>query len=146
MSPGFKYKFFRQHQNTCRRYFKAAYYYLDEPHRIVPPATLPDWEDAPGPDGSGEGSGAVSVPDFAGHVSQLHADSDAGFAKEYSDIQKYCLKQIKFTFENSSLPDNKCKNRYLNIVACEYFFCNLKKLCNGFFLCMREKNRERDFI
>lgn len=105
-----------------RQYFKAAYYYLDEPHRIVPPATLPDWEDAPGPDG-GEHSGAVPVPDFAAHVAALHADSDAGFAKEYSEIQKYCLKQVKATSDHSSHPDNKCKNRYLNIVACKLFPC-----------------------
>jgi hypothetical protein len=102
-----------------RQYFKAAYYYLDEPHRIAPPASVPEWEDDPGPDG-GEHSGAVSVTDFPNHVAKLHADTDAGFAKEYSEIQKYCVKQIKASSENSSHPDNKCKNRYLNIVACKF--------------------------
>lgn len=122
MSPatGIKHKllhFRSRHRN--RQYFKAAYYYLDEPHRIVPPATLPDWENAAGPEG-GEESGAITVRDFATHVASLHADTDAGFAKEYSDIQKYCLKQVKATFEHSLHPDNKCKNRYLNIVACKF--------------------------
>ena len=122
MSPGFKYKLL--HFRPYRQYFKAAYYYLDEPHRIIPPATLPDWEDAPGPDpGATEGvSGAIPVVDFSTHVTKLHADTDAGFSQEYSDIQKYCLKQVKASFDHSSHPDNKCKNRYLNIVACKFYF------------------------
>ena len=101
-----------------RQYFKAAYYYLDEPSRISPPTTMPEWENVPGPEG-GEKSGAVPVSEFCDHVTNMHADSDAGFAKEYSEIQKYCAKQIKATHEHSSHPDNKCKNRYLNIVACK---------------------------
>lgn len=118
---------------------------MDEPHRIVPPASLPDWEDAPGPDG-GETSGAIQVQEFAGHVSKLHADSDAGFAKEYSDIQKYCLKSVKFAFEHSSHPDNKCKNRYLNIVACK-FSCFLKmssgNILNSFYCILDDHSRVR---
>ena len=120
MSPSFKHKLLHFRSRHRRQYFKAAYYYLDEPHRIVPPSSLPDWEDTPGPDG-GEVSGAIPYPDFSDHVTKLHADSDAGFAREYSDIQKYCLKQVKATHEYSSHPDNKCKNRYLNIVACKLF-------------------------
>ena len=120
MSPGLKAKLKNKiRSNRPRQYFKAAYYYLDEPHRIVPPASVPDWEDAPGPDG-GEQSGAITVPNFASHLISHHADSDAGFFKEYTDIQKYCLKQINATSENSSHADNKCKNRYLNIVACKF--------------------------
>ena len=57
--------------------------------------------------------------DFSIHVTKLHADTDAGFSQEYGDIQKYCLKQVKASFEHSSHPDNKCENRYLNIVACK---------------------------
>ena len=113
MSP--KFKIFK---SSNRQYFKAAYYYLDEPHRIIPPASVPDWEDAPGPDG-GEASGAVPVAQFQDQVTKLHADTDAGFAREYSEIQKYCLK-LKATHEHSSHPDNKCKNRYLNIVAYDH--------------------------
>ena len=48
-----------------RQYFKAAYYYLDEPHRTVGPTgcnNMPNWEEEPGPDGSH--SGAISVEDF----------------------------------------------------------------------------------
>ena len=117
-NSGFKEKL-NSLRRTSRQYFKAAYYYLDEPFPPRPTATVPDWEDSPGPDG-GEQSGSVGIKQnvFANHVTSLHADTDAGFAKEYSDIQKYCLK-IKATSEHSSHPDNKCKNRYLNIVACK---------------------------
>ena len=109
---------------TYRQYFKAAYYYLDEPHRIAPPTKEPvKWEDFPGPEGGSE-SGAIGVPNFSEHVHKMHADSDAGFAKEYSEIQKQCLK-VKHNSDQSSHPDNKCKNRYLNIVACKNLFFNL---------------------
>ena len=78
------------------------------------------WEDFPGPEGGPE-SGAIGVPNFSEHVHKMHADSDAGFAKEYSEIQKQCLK-VKHNSDQSSHPDNKCKNRYLNIVACKNLF------------------------
>ncbi len=79
---------------------------------------MPDWENAAGPEG-GDKSGAILVDDFDNHVTAMHADTDAGFAKEYQELQKYCAKQVKATHEHSSHPDNKCKNRYLNIVACK---------------------------
>ena len=100
-----------------RHHFKAAYYYLDEPLRPQPPSGgIPNWEAEPGPDGQ---AGAVPAHKFEEHVNQNHVDSDSGFSKEYGEIQKYCLKEVKASFENSSHPDNKCKNRYLNIVACK---------------------------
>ena len=121
-----------------RQYFKAAYYYLDEPHRIAPPAKEPvKWEDFPGPDG-GNDSGAISVPNFADHVMKMHADSDAGFAKEYSEIQK--LSYNKYSSDQSSHPDNKCKNRYLNIVACKSYIFDLTK---SYFLRNVQGMRER---
>ena len=52
----------------------------------------------------------------------MHVDSDIGFSKEYEDIQKHCLKDVKAAHDHSSHPDNKCKNRYLNIVACKTSF------------------------
>ena len=106
-----------------RQYFKAAYYYLDEPHRPAPPSSgIPNWEDEPGPEGQ---PGPVPFAEFEEHVAKNHADSDSGFSKEYSEIQKFCEKSVKATHDHSAHPDNKCKNRYLNIVACESssFFC-----------------------
>ena len=80
---------------------------------------MPNWEDEPGPDG-GADSGAVQLEDFPDHVAKLHEDSDFGFSKEYDEIQKFCLKCVKATHEHSSHIDNKCKNRYLNIVAYDH--------------------------
>ena len=87
------------------------------------PDGYPDWEDAPGPDAAAAGgelkSGAVAAANLAEHVAALHADSDIGFSREYEEIQKFCAKEVHATKEHCSHPDNKCKNRYLNIVACE---------------------------
>ena len=94
------------------------------------------WEDFPGPDG-GNDSGAISVPNFADHVMKMHADSDAGFAKEYSEIQK--LSYNKYSSDQSSHPDNKCKNRYLNIVACKYYIFDLTKFLTFFVKCEEKK-------
>ena len=73
-----------------RQYFKAAYYYLDEPHRMIGPTSgsnMPNWEDEPGPDGTHSGAG--SVEDFPEHVAKLHEDSDFGFSKEYDDLMTF---------------------------------------------------------
>ena len=94
------------------------------------------WEDFPGPDG-GNDSGAISVPNFADHVMKMHADSDAGFAKEYSEIQK--LSYNKYSSDQSSHPDNKCKNRYLNIVACKLYTFDLTKFLTFFLKCEEKK-------
>ena len=66
------------------------------------------------------GSGAVAVPSFWRHVSALHADSDIGFSKEYEEVQRLSQsKECDFPFDHCKHPENKIKNRYLNIVACE---------------------------
>lgn len=52
------------------------------------------------------------------HVQLLHADGDIGFSKEYEAIQAAST-QDSLSAEHSHHPDNKQKNRYLNIVACE---------------------------
>ena len=127
---------------VLRQYFKAAYYYLDEPGRgPAPPSSgIPNWENEPGPvaqetlngggGAAGTGAGAqagarskgpIHLDDFEGHVVRNHADSDAGFSREYTEIQRHSDKVARTTsHEHSSHPDNKCKNRYLNIVACKY--------------------------
>ena len=55
---------------------------------------------------------------FPAHVQQLHVDGDIGFSKEYEAIQATCV-QEEFPAEFSQHPENKQKNRYLNIVACK---------------------------
>ena len=53
------------------------------------------------------------------HVANLHADGDIGFSKEYEAIQAAGTTEA-LTADHSQYPENKTKNRYLNIVACEY--------------------------
>ena len=62
----------------------------------------------------------MSVEQLGEHVNRLHADSDIGFAREYEEIQKICAKEGAAAHDQCSHPDNKHKNRYLNIVACEF--------------------------
>lgn len=96
-----------------RKCFHTAYYYLDYPPRNVP--TLQEWENS---EQDGERT-AVSVQQFVQHVAKLHADGDIGFSKEYEIIQS---ESGGYTVENSQFAENKAKNRYLNILACKYFF------------------------
>lgn len=81
-----------------------------------PAAPLIDWE-APVEVG-GEIRSAVSVNEFCKHVAELHTDSDIGFSKEYEAIQNELINE-EFASEHSQHPDNKQKNRYLNIIACK---------------------------
>ncbi|KAK7794416.1 hypothetical protein R5R35_010393 [Gryllus longicercus] len=93
-----------------RKCFHAAYYYLDDPPR-APPPTLLDWD--------GDMKTAIPVHLFPKHVSELHADGDIGFSKEYEAIQAAST-QEEYTSEHSQHPDNKTKNRYLNILAYDH--------------------------
>ena len=105
-----------------RKYFQAAYNYLDEPNKT--PSTLStDWE-TDGPDGPGC---PVPVHLFPKHVSRLHSDGDIGFSKEYEAIQTQTLLD-GYTSDFSQQTENKDKNRYLNIVACK-FSSSLVCLC-----------------
>ncbi|KAF0287130.1 Tyrosine-protein phosphatase 99A [Amphibalanus amphitrite] len=97
-----------------RKYFQAAYNYLDEPNKT--PSTLStDWE-TDCPDGPGA---PIPVHLFPKHVSQLHADGDIGFSKEYEAIQTQTLLD-GYTSDFSQQTENKDKNRYLNIVAYDH--------------------------
>lgn len=52
-------------------------------------------------------------------MADLHADGDIGFSKEYEAIQAASA-QEHHPAEHSQHPENKQKNRYLNIVACGF--------------------------
>lgn len=66
----------------------------------------------------GEVRAAVPVNEFLKHTSSLHADGDIGFSREYEAIQSQSVSEGLHS-ENSLHPDNKRKNRYLNIIACK---------------------------
>ncbi|OXA53024.1 Tyrosine-protein phosphatase 99A [Folsomia candida] len=98
-----------------RRCFQGAYYYLDDPPRIPPLVGGTGWDG----DTNDELKRAIPAHLFSKHVSELHVDGDIGFSKEYELIQS-CSVQDDFSSEHSQHPDNKQKNRYLNIVAYDH--------------------------
>lgn len=66
----------------------------------------------------GEVKSPISVEQFAEHTNKLHADGDIGFSKEYELIQNENMNDA-YSSEFSLHPENKTKNRYLNIIACK---------------------------
>lgn len=52
-------------------------------------------------------------------LKNLHADGDIGFSREYEAIQS-SANDLHLSCEHSQMPENKSKNRYLNIVAYDH--------------------------
>ncbi|XP_050425716.1 tyrosine-protein phosphatase 99A-like isoform X2 [Adelges cooleyi] len=105
-----------QCHTVCRVYFHAAYYYLEDPpclSHTIPTLPNSDWWKHK------EESHVVTVDAFERHVSSLHADGDIGFSKEYEIIQEESI-NCDFSTDASQLPENKSKNRYLNIVPYDH--------------------------
>ncbi|XP_034130985.1 tyrosine-protein phosphatase 99A isoform X8 [Drosophila guanche] len=102
--------------NWFTKCFHAAYYYLDDPPHH-PNAPQVDWE-VPVKIGD-EIRAAVPVNEFSKHVASLHADGDIGFSREYEAIQNECISE-DLPCEHSQHPENKRKNRYLNITAYDH--------------------------
>lgn len=111
-----------------RRHCNAAYYYLDEPQDASRGTSSPQlsvtYDDSE--------YGSVPVNDWIKHVQKLHADSDIGFAREFEQIQQANQKQnTALTCDHSQLPENKHKNRYINIVAYDHTRVVLKAPLGG---------------
>uniref|UniRef100_A0A1B6DHC8 Uncharacterized protein n=1 Tax=Clastoptera arizonana TaxID=38151 RepID=A0A1B6DHC8_9HEMI len=113
-----------------RNCFHAAYYYLeDSPPN--PPAITSDWDMA------ADHETTVPLLEFPKHVASLHADGDIGFSKEYEAIQAAAT-QHQFATEYSQYPENKLKNRYLNILAYDHSRVKLSPITG--------QNRWMDYI
>ncbi|KAG9510487.1 Tyrosine-protein phosphatase 99A, partial [Fragariocoptes setiger] len=96
-----------------RKYFQAAYYYLDDPPSATrgnSPQLSETYDD--------NEYGSIPVIEWSKHVQALHADTDHGFSREYEEIQK--ATNMNLSCEQSQLPENKHKNRYINIVAYDH--------------------------
>ncbi|XP_038105916.1 tyrosine-protein phosphatase 99A isoform X1 [Culex quinquefasciatus] len=113
-----------------KKCFHAAYYYLDDPPACGNSgggnsAGIVDWE-APC-EVAGEMRSSIPVCEFAKHVAALHVDGDIGFSKEYEAIQGEALND-EYPSEHSQHPDNKAKNRYLNVIAYDHSRVHLRQV------------------
>lgn len=105
-----------QSSANCRKCFQRSYFYLENGLNQSPISAV-DWN-VPVEIG-GEVRSPIPKDNFSEHTANLHADSDIGFSKEYELIQNENYND-GYSSEFSLHPENKGKNRYLNIIAYDH--------------------------
>ncbi|KAK7145118.1 hypothetical protein R3I94_011273 [Phoxinus phoxinus] len=105
-----------------RRFFQTAHFYIDDRNspRVIRDDSFPIISTA-------DDLEAVPVRQFIKHILELYSNNQHGFSQEFDEVQ-HCTSEMKITAEHSNHPDNKHKNRYINIVAYDHSRVKLQQL------------------